>query len=519
VKVRRDDSNGGVAPHDASTRASAAGRLGSLSITVLALAAAAPVPVVTMLVPDAYVHGPVAPSLLAVGLLLVLFSAGYAAMARRGPHPGPLYAFLARGLGRPVGVGAAGLAVTSYLALQLALYGAAGAAAAPLLDAWTGVTAPWWAVAAACWAAVAALGPVRIGVVAAVLGPPVLTGLAVLGGVAVASLRHPADDLITWDTLVPTTFPADRAALGLLLVLAAVAFLGFETAAAYGEEAVQPRRSAGRAGFAVVAVLAVLYPVTAWAMSLAAGPDRMAALAAARGPEAWFDLAGARLAPWAVTLGRVLLLAGLLAALVAVHHTTTRYLVALGRERLLPAPLGRMARRTGAPRAASLTQSLVVAAALGAAARLDPDSPAVTARWPAAAGAVGLLLLLAGASLAALLLLNRAPEGENVLVRLVAPALATVGLGALASLAVTHLPALLGVPPGARPAWLIPVGCVAVLVTGAAYALVLWMVRPVRYAGIGLGGTAVVVSRAVPKPRQPGAHRPERVNGGAGPPG
>jgi hypothetical protein len=59
-----------------------------------------------------------------------------------------------------------------------------------------------------------------------------------------------------------------------------------------------------------------------------------------------------------------------------------------------------------------------------------------------------------------------------------------------------------------------------VLVAGAAYALVLRLVQPVRYAGIGLGGTAVVVTRAVPMPRQPGAHRPERVNGSrAGPVG
>jgi len=34
---------------------------------------------------------------------------------------------------------------------------------------------------------------------------------------------------------------------------------------------------------------------------------------------------------------------------------------------------------------------------------------------------------------------------------------------------------------------------------------------PIAYAGIGLGGTAVVVAPAIPAPRQPGAHRPERV--------
>jgi hypothetical protein len=36
--------------------------------------------------------------------------------------------------------------------------------------------------------------------------------------------------------------------------------------------------------------------------------------------------------------------------------------------------------------------------------------------------------------------------------------------------------------------------------------------RPVVYAGIGLGGTAVVVSPNVPQQRTPGAHRPERTH-------
>ena len=105
--------------------------------------------------------------------------------------------------------------------------------------------------------------------------------------------------------------------------------------------------------------MALLYAVSAWAMSVAAGPDRISALAAGRGSELMFDLAGERLAPWAVTLGRVLLLTGLLAAMISLHHTIARYMFALGRERLLPAWLGRTGAAQSAPRAASLAQSVV----------------------------------------------------------------------------------------------------------------------------------------------------------------
>jgi hypothetical protein len=51
----------------------------------------------------------------------------------------------------------------------------------------------------------------------------------------------------------------------------------------------------------------------------------------------------------------------------------------------------------------------------------------------------------------------------------------------------------------------------AELVLGMLYAVVVRGARPVVYAGIGLGGTAAVVSPRVPQPRSPGAHRPERV--------
>jgi amino acid transporter len=516
-----------VASQDASTWTLATGRLGSLSLVLLALAATAPLTVVTAAVPAAHARGEagfVAPAFVAVGLILLLFATGYAAMSGRGPHSGALYAFVARGLGRPVGIGSSWIALTAYQALQIGLYGAVGAAAAPLLAAWFGATAPWWIVAAVCWLAVAVCGTVRIDVVAGLLGLLVLVELAVIGGVAAASLLHPADGRITWAGLVPPDGPADRPALGLLLVVAAFAFVGFETTAAFGEEAIRPRRS-GRSTYAVVLLLGVLYAVASWAMSLAAGPQ-VAALAAARGPELWFDLAGERFAPWAVTLGRILVLTGLLAALVSLHHVIARYAFALSREGLLPRPLGRARRRTYAPRAASLTQSTIAAAAIVTAAVLDPDPPTEMFRWLTVTGAVGVLLLLVATALATLIFLNRSPSGESVWVRFLAPGLATVGLGALAYLAFAHLPTLFGVPAGAPLVWIVPAGYGSVLLVGVGYGYGLRKLRPIRYAGIGLGGSAVVVTPSVPKsarprrdvprpdvpkPRTPGAHRPDRV--------
>jgi amino acid transporter len=123
-----------------------------------------------------------------------------------------------------------------------------------------------------------------------------------------------------------------------------------------------------------------------------------------------------------VTLGRFLLCTGILAALISLHHTLARYLFALGRERLLPRRLGPAAPRTPAPRAASLTQSVLAAAAIATCVGLHFDPTGRLVRR--LAGALGLLVLLTGTSLAALVHLNRQPGPENAWRRFLAPGFA-----------------------------------------------------------------------------------------------
>jgi amino acid transporter len=114
----------------------------------------------------------------------------------------------------------------------------------------------------------------------------------------------------------------------------------------------------------------------------------------------------------------------ILAALISLHHTLARYLFALGRERLLPRRLGPAAPRTPAPRAASLTQSVVAAAAVATCVGLHFDPTGRLVRRLAVAGALGLLVLLTGTSLAALVHRNRQPGPENAWRRFLAPGFA-----------------------------------------------------------------------------------------------
>lgn len=496
-----------------ATHPLAAGRLGAPALIFVALAAAAPLTVVTTTIPIAYAGNdvPSVPLLFpAAAVLLLLAATGYSAMAARSPNAGALYSFIARGLGRPTGIGAAWLALFAYTSLQLGLYSATGIIAAPLLDGWFGVSAPWWAVAAGCWLVVTLCGLLRAEIVGAVLALVVLAEVAVITGYGAANLAGPAEGGITMDTLVPDLASIDLPALGLLLVVAAFGFVGFETVGAYAEEANRPRRSIARATHLSVLALALLYAFSAWTTSVATGPDRIADRSV-EGGELLFELIDERLAPWAVTLGRALLLTGLVAAIISLHHTLARYGFALGREGVLPARLGRTGARTSVPFHASLTQSLLSALLLGGVWLSGWDPYTQVYPWLTTAGAVGVLILILGSSLAALLFLNRAPSDEGPWRRFFAPALATVGVGTLVYLAALNLPELLGVPSRHWLVVAVPAAYALCLLFGAGFGLVLRARSPITYAGIGLGGTAVVVAPAVPQQRTPGAHRADRI--------
>src|ERR671916_388310 len=128
----------------------AANRLGPAEIVFFNLSAAAPLTVVAGVIPTGFaVTGitgiPVA--FLAVAAVLAVFAIGFVTMARHVANAGAFYSYVAHGLGRPLGVGAAWVALLAYNCLQVGLYGIVGAATTPMLDQWFGVTVPWWMVA------------------------------------------------------------------------------------------------------------------------------------------------------------------------------------------------------------------------------------------------------------------------------------------------------------------------------------------------------------------------------------
>lgn len=473
----------------------AADRLGVPSVVFFVMSAATPLTVVAGVVTTGYaVTGitglPVA--FVVIGAVLALFCVGYVSMARHVANAGAFSAYVSQGIGRPVGVAGAWVAVAAYNALQIGLYGAIGAAATPLLNTWFGVEVAWWMVALIAWAIVAVLGQLHVDLNGRVLAVLLIAEVAVIVVYSIANLANPASRNITFDTLDPTAL--FQPGVGAILALGVLGFVGFEGAVVYSEEARDPQRTIRIASYTAVGVIAGLYTLGSWALSVATGPDQIVTQSQTNSTELIFQLANSHLGALIVDIGRILFVTSVLAAMISFHNTTARYIFALGREGVLPEILGRTSPRTGSPRLGSLIQTALglVVIVLYAIAGWDPLVRLFF--WGGTAGGLGVLFLIATTSIAIIAYFLRHPAGETVWRRLIAPVLAAVLLLIVVALALANFATLLGVEPTSPLRWGIPLAYLVIAALGVAWALTLRHRRPTVYAAIGLGAKSATTT-------------------------
>jgi amino acid transporter len=434
---------------------------------------------------------------LVVALVLAVFAVGYVAMARHITNAGALYAYISRGLGRPLGVGAALVAALAYNLLQVGLYGMFGPTLAGYLADKVGWHLSWWVYSLGAWLLVAILGVLRVDLNGRVLGVLLCAEVAVLAVLAIAGLSDPAAG-VPLTSLSPGGL-FGHPGVGALLVIALLGYVGFEAAAVFSEEARVPRRTVPVAVYTSLALIGAIYALASWAMSVHYGEDQVASVAAQQGPGMLFAMSGSVVAE----IATVLFMTSLFAAMISFHNAVARYMFALGRERVLPGVLGRTHPRTGAPHIASLAQSAFGLAiiVLYAVAGWDP-----TVRlffWLGTTGAFGVLCLLAVTSIAVIRFFARDPRGENAWRRLVAPVVAALALLAMVWAGLANYATLLGVAPGSTEAWALPACFAVAAVVGVVYGVWLRSARPNVYQGIGFGADALADLDA------PGASRAE----------
>jgi amino acid transporter len=472
-----------------------AGRLSTWGLCFLGIAAVTPLSVVAGGIPLGYGQVRqlgVPAGYTVVAVVLALFTVGLAAMASHVPNSGAFYSYAAAGLGRPAGVATAMIALAAYNAMQIGLYGAFGVATAAAMSI-VGVHVYWGVWVLLGWLAVGVLGQLKVRVNARILG--VLIGAEVLIVLLLdaAMVTHPAGGTVRYDTLNPVLLASPEGAASLVGGIAGL--VGFEIPLAFALLARDPRKTTRRAISATLAVVALLYAGSAWAMSVVTGPDRIIAVAGEHLSDLFFFLPAPYLPGVVLQVAAALFATSLFAAMLAFHSTVARYTLTLAREGVLSHRLART-RDDEVPVGGSALQTAVAIVSLLVIVGLGLDPTTDLFFYGTISGGLGVLILMSVAAVAVIRFFHRHPRGENLWRRRIAPIVSAAFLITTLLLTLAFFGELLGTANPLR-VWATPLGYLLVAASGVAWAYHLKRNRPDAWAVIGQGDRAVTARRIV----------------------
>jgi amino acid transporter len=422
------------------------GSLGTGSIVFMVVAAAAPLTVVSGTVPLGIALGDRAafPATFVICcVILLLFAVGYGAMTRHVPQAGAFYTYVQQGLGRPAGQGAAYLALVTYTAVQLAVYGYLGAVAADLVRHYGGPSLPWWLWAAVALAGVGFLGHRHIDLSGKVLGVLLLGEVGVVLALdAVVVVRGGGSSGLSTAFLQPGQ--VGSGSLGLGLVFAIASYLGFEATAVFRDEARDPHRTIPRATYLSLVLIGGFYTLSSWALVSAWGDDQAVRAATADPGGMLLTTMQHHLGSAVADIAQVLLLTSLFAAALSFHNVLARYGYSLGTSGLLPRLSGSRHPRHGSPHMASLLQSACAAVLVAVCAVTGMDPVTQVFAWLAGTATLGILLLMSLTCLAVIVYFRRTRRDPRTWHTVLAPGLGLLGLAGCLVLAVANFPLLIG---------------------------------------------------------------------------
>jgi amino acid transporter len=415
------------------------GRLGTVGVVFMVVAAAAPLTVIGGNMPLAMGlgNGAGAPvGFLIAALVLLLFSIGFVTMTPYVPEAGAFFSYVTIGLGKRVGMGIAVVALIAYTAIQVGIYGYIGWAIDDTVRFYDGPQIPWPVYSFVILAIVALLGYRHIELSAKVLGVALVLEIGIVLILDLVIFADPGPAGLTLASFEPSVFT--HGTLGIAVLFALTGFIGFEATAVFRDEARDPERTIPRATYAAVLIIGGFYALTCWAFVVAIGPDQVTAVA----QRTLDGEANMLLDTTDDTLGRVgrdivnvLLLSSLFACVLSFHNVIARYQFVLAGKGLLPRRLADVHPTHHSPAFSSVVQTVTAAliVLILAVFRVDP----LVGVFGSMAGVatVGMVILMLTTSVAVLAYFVRHPReavGGRVWQTRIAPALACLGL--LASL-------------------------------------------------------------------------------------
>src|SRR5690349_11126381 len=226
-------------------------------------------------------------------IVLVVFSVGYVAMARKKTTAGGFYSYISHGLGRELGIGTGYASVVAYSVFEASLAGGFAYFLSLKLNAFgVSISWPWLALFMIALIGVLAYFDVRVS--ANLLAIGLISEVAILIIFDIFLFGH---GNVNFNAINPVnafkSFPAEgklvAGAIGIGLFFAFWSWVGFEMAPNYGEESRDPKRIVPRAMYISVIGLGIFYTLTSWA-PLGGYPSTHPAIAAAQSDPASFYL-------------------------------------------------------------------------------------------------------------------------------------------------------------------------------------------------------------------------------------
>lgn len=390
-------------------------------VVFLVLAAASPLIGLTGAVPTAMVIGNglgASLAYVAVGVIIAVFGVSYVAMSRQVTNAGALYAYVGRGLGLRMGLGAGSIAIWAYSMVQIAVYGFFGAVAAGAVEQWTGASVPWWALTFGLLLLVQVFGYLRVEVGARVLGVLMALewGTIIVLSLVILAKGGAGEGYALGGVFSPSALLSGVP--GVALVMAFASMFGFESTAIYGEEVRNPKRSIPRATFASLGAITLFFAFNSWALVVGYGPSQAVGVAgrtleSGNPADYVFQAGGTYLGSWAPHAMTVFVITSMFACNLAFHNGIARYLWTLGRDGVLPAPLARIQPATKSPYVASFAQTAIAAVIILPFAILGKDPVATLFLWGSGIAVVGIVALYLLAAVAAFVFFRGNPESDS----------------------------------------------------------------------------------------------------------
>jgi len=392
----------------------------TFGVVILVLSAASPLIGLTGAVPSAMVlgNGVGAPlAYVAVGVLLLFFSVGFVAMSRQVTNAGALYAYVGRGLGLPMGLGAAGVALWAYTTIQIAVYGFFGVVFSGTLANYTGIELPWWLCALGLMVLIQIFGYLKIEVGARVL----LVVMAcewfvmLLLAVVIFIKGGAGEGYAVSEVWSPSNLTGAGAAVAIIFAFASM--FGFESSAIYGEEAKNPKRAVARATVISIAMITLFFAFTSWMLIVGYGPskavDAAGAALEAGDPASYVFAAGEQYlgarAPIAMS---IFVITSMFACNLAFHNGISRYQYTLARDGIFPKALSRT-NSHGAPHISSFVQTATALVFIVLAVVTNADPVLVVFFWGSGVAVVAILLLYILTGLAVLVYFRKNSAADS----------------------------------------------------------------------------------------------------------